>query len=545
MPAEAGSLPKSYVLIYDAVPGGTGYLQQLLAGQADTLTEVLKSAFEAISTCSCIQNPELDGCYRCVYQHRQGSAREHISRRRAHELLDELLNGDFKFTEIKTLSEIYVDNAFGSELERRFLLALTKVGGLPDVGNSRLPGVSIVKDVVDTETAYLMTVGAHRYWIRKQVEIKLPGSATTTCQPDFLIAHSKSGSAMKPVAVFVDGWEFHKDITADDGRKRSALLASNSYHVWSVTHADIEEAIKGGIKTDLGGLPLALTPAGSREVKLAAVPSPSQGSLQRHAVAELIALLGASDPLVSDPLRALDSTAKHLVMKTILHPAEVSADEALKGRNTAIAAAMPHWLEIEGASAFFQSSHESGLQIVGEIAASVITGKTEPETAVIGAIVLREPSPTDIEVEARMRWRQWLRAFNILQVLPRILLTTEGQLGSGDIVVGAQAPAVVTIGALSARWNAALDQVIERMRPGLAMLGEQGAPHPDEIGPEVEDELGYRFAEVLWRTSGVVLLLKSQSEYEAAWVTSGHKVIIESPTWQADLKKVLVPGDSK
>ena len=50
--AEEGS-GKTYILIYDSVPGGTGYLQQLLAGDADTLTEVLAAAHAVIRDCGC------------------------------------------------------------------------------------------------------------------------------------------------------------------------------------------------------------------------------------------------------------------------------------------------------------------------------------------------------------------------------------------------------------------------------------------------------------------------------------------------------------
>lgn len=67
-----GAASRQYVMLYDSVPGGTGYLHELLADEAKTLVEVLRFALTELTTCSCNPDPEKDGCYRCVYQYRLG-----------------------------------------------------------------------------------------------------------------------------------------------------------------------------------------------------------------------------------------------------------------------------------------------------------------------------------------------------------------------------------------------------------------------------------------------------------------------------------------
>ncbi len=91
-PGRDGGPRRAYVLLYDSVPGGTGYLHPLLAQDATTLVDVFKQALEAITHCPCNLEAEKDGCYRCVYQYRQGRAMELVSRDRAREVLTELVS---------------------------------------------------------------------------------------------------------------------------------------------------------------------------------------------------------------------------------------------------------------------------------------------------------------------------------------------------------------------------------------------------------------------------------------------------------------------
>jgi len=91
-PGKDGGPRKFFVMLYDSVPGGTGYLHQLLAMEATTLADVLRMALETLTKCSCNQDPDKDGCYRCVYQYRLGRDMLQVSRERAKEVLTELVS---------------------------------------------------------------------------------------------------------------------------------------------------------------------------------------------------------------------------------------------------------------------------------------------------------------------------------------------------------------------------------------------------------------------------------------------------------------------
>lgn len=61
--AAGSDRPRTYLVIYDSVPGGTGYLKELMR-DPEPLFEVFGQALQALNTCACNQNVEADGCYR-------------------------------------------------------------------------------------------------------------------------------------------------------------------------------------------------------------------------------------------------------------------------------------------------------------------------------------------------------------------------------------------------------------------------------------------------------------------------------------------------
>src|SRR5690606_35638343 len=70
-------------------------------------------------------------------------------------------------------------------------------------------------------------------------------------RPDFLLTPVRSTSPRRSIAVYADGWADHQNCLREDARKRSAVVASGRYWVWSVTWVDVEAALAGGLETDL------------------------------------------------------------------------------------------------------------------------------------------------------------------------------------------------------------------------------------------------------------------------------------------------------
>ena len=60
------SFKRKYLVLYDTVPGGTGYLKQLMRPK-NQLMDVLEMSLDALKSCACNQDKDKDGCYRCLF----------------------------------------------------------------------------------------------------------------------------------------------------------------------------------------------------------------------------------------------------------------------------------------------------------------------------------------------------------------------------------------------------------------------------------------------------------------------------------------------
>lgn len=87
-PIPDSSLRAHYLVLYDKIPGGTGYLRQL--AEHGEIPQVLKKAWEQIQGCGCGTHGR-NGCYRCLYQYENRHQQGLVSRRLALEMLEPLL----------------------------------------------------------------------------------------------------------------------------------------------------------------------------------------------------------------------------------------------------------------------------------------------------------------------------------------------------------------------------------------------------------------------------------------------------------------------
>src|SRR5690606_7134247 len=68
-PVTGATYRKQYLLLYDTVPGGTGYLGQLMR-ETEPMMDVFERALAVLTGCPCNRDPDKDGCYRCLYAYR-------------------------------------------------------------------------------------------------------------------------------------------------------------------------------------------------------------------------------------------------------------------------------------------------------------------------------------------------------------------------------------------------------------------------------------------------------------------------------------------
>ena len=289
-PAE-GSRLQRYVLLYDTVPGGTGYLKDRMMDPGKLLA-VFEAALAAIEGCPCNHDPEKDGCHRCVLGYRRSRDMRHTSRETAREMLRAILDARDRLERVEGLRKVRVVVRTESALEDRFIKALRHVAGRRD------QAASLRYDLVDGRPGYVLHLGgsgadAQAWYVVPQVNLGESDGVSKPSRPDFLIRPARASAAHPPVAVFLDGFEYHRDRTHDDSAKRMALVRAG-FVVWSATWDDVDAAL-GEARAPTDGLP-GSDPA----PQIAAV----QGELDAHwKIAELRSALG--DPTIELLVRYL------------------------------------------------------------------------------------------------------------------------------------------------------------------------------------------------------------------------------------------------
>ncbi|HHC25675.1 MAG TPA: DUF1998 domain-containing protein, partial [Desulfobacterales bacterium] len=236
-PAEDGEGRRRYLMLYDSVPGGTGYLQDLMQSP-DSLMEVFRKAHDTMTACACNRETDKDGCYRCLFAYRNSYGMESTSRTTAVELLGRLLDGESSPVAIDTVDDIIINPAFESELEAFFISALH---------GAKKEGTKIVQQVIQGKPAYHLTVQNRYYTVEPQVTLDDKDNVVISSRPDFLIRKidSRSTGQFKPIAVFLDGFRFHRSSVESDSAKRLAIIRSGRYHVWSLTWNDVSTYMSG------------------------------------------------------------------------------------------------------------------------------------------------------------------------------------------------------------------------------------------------------------------------------------------------------------
>ncbi|MFN0128090.1 MAG: DEAD/DEAH box helicase [Verrucomicrobiales bacterium] len=528
-----GGVSRHYVLIYDSVPGGTGYLHELLADGAQTLVHVIRLALEHIKKCPCNADPDKDGCYRCVYQYRLGRDMALVSRDRARDIMQAIEGNLNNLEKVATVADISVNPNFDSELESKFIESLRRLSG-----KGSLPTVRLVKEIVQGKSGYLLEVGSQRYWVEPQVNLGPTDGIAIPCRPDFVMWPAQSRSPRRPIALFCDGWAYHKDHARDDAAKRNALRASGKFWVWSVTWEDVMAAIGGKADSDLSESIAAMA--------LSELPPPLLGMHDaahwtRHSVATLLQWLGAP---VGD---GQDGWALRGAKQAAATAFRMAPNPQKPGSAQQRAELQQFWNSLPGDP---PCERPRTLIAAGNLNESILTFRycltkalADPQAHVPkspGFLIL-DPAVAESEPEQHRAWRRWLWMFNTFQHLPGVFLATREGLRHADhtaitIADGVKPASCGGQAALEAAWEAVRQHSMESLWPGLNLLRNMGVPPPDEVGFEFEED-GEVIAEseLAWTGRKLVLLLEAHASHQPVWVARGWHCVTTTSGWPEEI----------
>lgn len=241
-----------YLVMYDTIPGGTGYLAKLY--NTEEFTQLLKYAYEKIQYCTC-QLEGKDGCYHCILSYGNQYSRDSFSRERAEELFAKLVDSAMSWERINgSIGTIASEGAAeDSELELKFIRAMQthaeKVGWtlekVPD-DNEYHYELRIIDEECDTVLDY---------YIKPQFELTVAYGVRHTTIPDFLFmctyakVRGVEYSELTRIpwwAVYLDGYKYHAQALNmrfyGDLEKREGIRQAKPQRMfsWTITWEDIQ-----------------------------------------------------------------------------------------------------------------------------------------------------------------------------------------------------------------------------------------------------------------------------------------------------------------
>ena len=510
-PSESGA-DLTFLMLYDTVPGGTGYLKQMM-NDPDNVLDVFRHAREAITACGCNADPTKDGCYRCVYAYRRSYEMASTSRDTALVLVNEILAQADGLREVPGLRSVKVNPLLESELEARFVEALERmdVDGQP---------VRVRQDVVAGKPGFVVKVARQTWLMQVQPELGDAAGVAVPSRPDFVIRPARESEGAPPVAVFMDGFEYHRDRTGEDSAKRMALVRAG-FLVWSLTWHDLEVALGGSdaaadllgndegrmtqpqreldSRWETGSLRAGLSaPALTLLVRYLRTPEPEKW--KRAVFTELLRLFDPAVMRGKDVRRRLFDAVADLPGQVRDELGELPEDASALGGRGAWCGTPPDFVEL----------------LLGLPLEAV--RNADPNFLLV--ILHLDDAASTEEWAYRREWNGVLRLYNLLQFLPNAWWTTS--LGvKRDVYPEFAPPEPEPSRPMGGGWETAIALAGRELHAVMRVLADHGFP-PPEVGYEYVDESGRvsAEAELAWEAPRVAVLASGQEErvfVEAGW----------------------------
>jgi len=524
VPVPNAAYRKQYLVIYDSVPGGTGYLKQLLQNE-NSLVEIFEKTLAVMEQCSCRFDDQKDGCYHCLYAYRQSNNIGKISRSEAIRMLKQILSGKDNIEEIEKLANVPVNDLFESELERRFVEAF-------EVSKKYFPELTINKELVNEKEGYRLSINGNIWEIEPQVEMEQYGSSLRT-RADFVLWPKKVNGDQNPVAIYTDGFSFHKNSVAEDSLRREAVRRTGKFRVWSLSYKDVQSVFEEQGDYFSNALDISTMPGLKAykpiiENEKALELTPDRMKLQIHLLFNYLSLDDAERLFIVHSCAYSISLLNLREMKT-----EISFNNWLYDflRFT------KDFYNINDDFKYMKSAFgswaprnsNSHLKMLSGIKISDMRANGTKAMATVCAVLDDKLDNRTDKYEAE--WNGFWQFFNFMQFLPEFVGVTTTGLERGiydelTYVVNEidETHEVIDNG----EWELVIEEIIDDEAITFARkLIELGVQAPTTVGYEIVDSKGAVIAEceMVWVIKKIALLLEYQLESKDVFEADGWKII--------------------
>ncbi|MBQ3351387.1 MAG: DEAD/DEAH box helicase [Thermoguttaceae bacterium] len=567
-PDHSSGIRKYYLVMYDNIPGGSGYLKEL-AMSADSFVDMLQKAYDRLKNCKCQNDKNKDGCYECLFAYRSSRDLPDIRRSDAMNVLSKILNNG-QFEQTTSIDDISVHTLLESELEKKFIEALKKYG-------SDSNPITLEKQTFHGHAGYLMKMKSSSgdeaaYYIIPQIKLEEANRVSVPSTVDFLIAPvHQTSNKLKPIAVFTDGFQYHGDISSNNYRfhldlaQRMAIVRSQRYLCWSLSYNDVQKHLDN-----------AAAPSGQwwtdfRQYnqiasRLVPVSNNAKPILQEDSFENLIRLLRdycSTDNGSESITDRFYNVAKHLALDFGTGYKQYSPD-VIQNMQTAlqenpsqsqVAELITQTASSDDGDYLFANTHDYdgiAFQYFAWVEKRTVVAERKfiPKEIVlrVNDCDLLPPEPNDDESsaeeseatielrESRVKafkrvWNGVLHAYNLLQFLPQTTVITTEYINTGQ-TIPELAPSVE-----DEQWNELFESAIADALPILRKAYNNHWELP-ELGYEIEDAgVVCGEAEIAWRDKRIAVLLNSD-DIEAFEKQNWKVVVLDHDNIDATFQQI-------
>jgi DEAD/DEAH box helicase domain-containing protein len=269
--------------------------------------------------------------------------------------------------------------------------------------------------------------------VEQQITLGPGEGVAVFSRPDFLLTPTAGG---KPIAVYTDGWEYHRGRLATDAEQRMALQRSGRYLFWSLNWDDVVEATPTAQNPlEPNGLTLGLVPAFASNPEAfterwwpqALLQPPHRPPPLRPREAQLASSFQLLMAYLANPSEALWQGLAQQFCLAQASPLAIDSPELSAAIGALhLAAHGQEWVSSEPSRRIGQHlTPAPGLQILNLVDLDRHGAERRHPAASFRAINF-EPDSSRTDPQQQAAWREWLRQGNLFQFLPHLLLSTPG-----------------------------------------------------------------------------------------------------------------------
>lgn len=245
----------NYLVIYDTIPGGTGYLSKLY--DKKEFSELLRISYEHIRDCECRLEGK-DGCYHCILSYGNQWHRKNLSRERAEELFKNIVDECDNWEDVDgsigsiTTSGIIED----SELEILFVKTMERIA--KDNNWDWKRKIDAINETYNYTLAIKDEDVEIKYNVYPQYRLGPAQGVAANTKPDFQFICSYANvngteidlANIPQWSVYLDGYAYHASEAnngfMNDFIRREAIRKCTNIlrQTWTLTWADIKPYVQ-------------------------------------------------------------------------------------------------------------------------------------------------------------------------------------------------------------------------------------------------------------------------------------------------------------